>query len=187
MSKHNKKTARLLQGVALGLIIIATTVFLGCENPVGGAENNPLSDFAGKVYKSEFGELFSVTTNTVKLGYGESYSTEGKIVDSKTTDAGTVYLLECSTHLNYSPSQYPEYKEENPHTGCYLPLYIHSITSTDVEWAQFASITGEEPASQTEYPSTTTCFAHTHKEKAKEYLDLNNWTSTYTSTGIAQN
>ena len=34
MSMHNKKTARLLQGVTLGLIIIATILFAGCENPV---------------------------------------------------------------------------------------------------------------------------------------------------------
>ena len=179
MSKHNKKTARLLQGVALGLIIIATTVFLGCENPVGGAENNPLSDFAGKVYKSEFGELFSVTTNTVKLGYGESYSTEGKIVDSKTTDAGTVYLLECSTHLNYSPSQYPNFTEENPHTECYLPLYVLSITSTTVEWATFYTSVDGKP---------TACFDSASLDKAKEYLDFSKWDEPYSySTGIAQN
>ncbi|MBO5691449.1 MAG: hypothetical protein J6R96_06295, partial [Spirochaetaceae bacterium] len=144
MSMHNKKTARLLQGVTLGLIIIATILFAGCENPVGGAENNPLADFAGKTYKSEYGELFSVTTNTVKLGFGDSYNTEGKIVESRTTPEGTVYLLECSTHSNYSPSQYPNFTEENPHTGCYIPLYVLSITSTTVQWAQFASITGEQ-------------------------------------------
>lgn len=183
MSIHNKKTARLLQGVALGLIIISTVLLLGCENPVGGAENNPLADFAGKTYKSEYGELFSVTTNTVKLGFGDSYNTEGKIVESRTTPEGTVYLLECSTHSNYSPSQYPNFTEENPHTGCYLPLYVRSITSTTVEWAQFASITGEQ--GEGEFGSA--CFAHTHREKAKEYLNLNMWTSKSISTATAQN
>lgn len=187
MSMYNKKTARLLQGVTLGLIIISTILLLGCENPVGGAENNPLADFVGKVYKSEFGELFSVTTNTVKLGYGESYSTEGKIVDSKTTDAGTVYLLECSTHLNYSPSQYPEYKDEAniPHKDCYTLLYIQSITSETVKWTQFASVTGKEPPSQTDYDAVTTCFSI--KADAEKYLDLNKWTSVLTSEATAQN
>lgn len=182
MSMHNKKTARLLQGVVLGLIIIATILFAGCENPVGGAENNPLADFAGKTYKSEYGELFSVTTNTVKLGFGE-----GKIVESRTTPEGTVYLLECSSHINFSPSQYPDYEDKAniPHKDCYTLLYIQSITSKNVTWAQFASVTGKEPPSQTQYDAVTACFSN--KADAEEYLDLNKWTSVWTSEATAQN
>ena len=194
MSMHNKKTARLLQGVALGLIIIATILFAGCENPVGGAENNPLADFAGKTYKSEYGELFSVTTNTVKLGFGDSYNTEGKIVGSRTTPEGTVYLLECSSHINFSPSQYPDYEDKAniPHKDCYTLLYIQSITSKNVTWAQFSTVTGEEPELTDEQKAQhlkalTTCFASNSLEEAQKYLNLDNWTSTYTSTGIAQN
>ena len=179
MSMHNKKTARLLQGVTLGLIIIATILFAGCENPVGGTENNPLADFVGKVYKSEYGELFSVTTNTVKLGFGDSYNTEGKIVESRTTPEGTVYLLECSTHSNYSPSQYPNFTEENPHTGCYLPLYVRSITSTTVEWATFYTSVNNKP---------TACFSSNSLDKAKEYLDFSKWDPLADwSTATAQN
>lgn len=180
MSMHNKKTARLLQGVALGLIIIATILFAGCENPVGGAENNPLADFAGKTYKSEYRELFSVTTNTVKLGFEDSYNTEGKIVESRTTPEGTVYLLECSNHSNYSPSQYPNFTEENPHTGCYLPLYVLSITSTTVEWATFYTSVNNKQ---------TACFSSNSLDNAQEYLDFSQWDPlTYgCSTGIAQN
>ena len=188
MSIHNKKTARLLQGVALGLIIISATLFLGCENPVGGAEINPLADFAGKTYKSEYRELFSVTTNTVKLGFGDSYNTEGKIVESRTTPEGTVYLLECSSHINFSPSQYPDYEDKAniPHKDCYTLLYIQSITSKNVTWAQFASVTGKEPPSQTQYGAVTACFSN--KADAEEYLDFSKWDkpSSY-STGIAQN
>ena len=54
MSIHNKKTARLLQGVALGLVIISATLLLGCENPVGGIEQKPIEELVGKKYKSEF-------------------------------------------------------------------------------------------------------------------------------------
>ncbi len=186
MSMHNKKTARLLQGVVLGLIIISTVLLLGCENPVGGIENNPLADFAGKVYKSEWNELFSVTTNTVKLGFGDSYNTEAKIVESRTTPEGTVYLLECSTHSNSTPSQYPDYEDKAniPHKDCYTLLYIQSITSKNVTWAQFASVTGKEPPSQTEYDAVTACFSN--KVDAEEYLDLNKWTSVWTSEATAQ-
>ncbi len=179
MSMHNKKTARLLQGVVLGLIIIATILFAGCENPVGGAENNPLADFAGKTYKSEYRELFSVTTNTVKLGFEDSYNTEGKIVESRTTPEGTVYLLECSNHSNHSPSQYPNFTEENPHTGCYLPLYVLSITSTTVEWATFYTSVNNKQ---------TACFSSNSLDKAKEYLDFSKWDPLKGwSTATAQN
>lgn len=192
MSIHNKKTARLLQGVALGLIIISATLFLGCENPVGGAENNPLADFAGKTYKSEHRELFSVTTNTVKLGFGDSYNTEGKIVESRTTPEGTVYLLECSNHSNFIPSQYPDYEDKAniPHKDCYTLLYIQSITSKNVTWAQFQTVTGEEPELTDEQKAqglkaVTACFSN--KADAEEYLDLNKWTSVWTSEATAQN
>ena len=179
MSIHNKKTARLLQGVALGLIIISATLFLGCENPVGGAENNPLADFAGKTYKSEYGELFSVTTNTVKLGFGDSYNTEGKIVESRTTPEGTVYLLECSSHINFSPSQYPDYNEKNSHTDCYHLVHVRSSSTQSVEWATFYTSVDTKP---------TACFNSNSLFKAKEYLDFSKWDEPYSySTGIAQN
>ena len=182
MSKHNKKTARLLQGVALGLIIIAITLFLGCENPVGGAENNPLVDFVGKVYKDSYGTLFSISKEgtDILISITSDYdNTQGKIISSKNTTEGTVYLLECSSHSNYSQSQYPNFTEENPHTGCYLPLYVLSITSTTVEWATFYTSVDTKP---------TACFSSNSLDKAKEYLDFSKWDPLEgCSTAIAQN
>ncbi len=185
MSMHNKKTARLLQGVALGLIIIATILFAGCENPVGGAENNPLADFVGKVYKAVYEGGYTETFSISQDNTGNIFLTindiTGKIIESKTADTGTVYLLECSNHSNYSPSQYPNFTEENPHTGCYLPLYVLSITSTTVEWATFWTSVDTKK---------TACFDSNsdYLPKAKEYLDFSKWDEPYSySTGIAQN
>lgn len=191
MSIHNKKTARLLQGVALGLIIISATLFLGCENPVGGAEQNPIEELVGKEYKDNtYGVLFSILKEEtdILVSITSPYdNTQGKIISSKNTTEGTVYLLECSNHINFSPSQYPDYEDKAniPHKDCYTLLYIQSITSKNVTWAQFASVTGKEPPSQTQYDAVTACFSN--KADAEEYLDLNKWTSVWTSEATAQN
>ncbi len=176
--------AKAVRRGAITALIIITILMSGCGNPVGGAENNPLADFVGKTYKSQQNELFTVAAqDTIKLGFGTDYSTEGKIVASKSTDAGTVYLLECSTHSNYSPSQYPDFNETNPHSGCYLPVYVRSITGETVEWAAFSSKTGAQGEGQ--YGSA--CFAAGSKDKATEYLDLTQWNpQPRTSTGTAQ-
>lgn len=176
--------AKAVRRGAITALIIITILMTGCGNPVGGVENNPLADFVGKTYKSQYGELFSVAAqDTIKLGFGTDYSTEGKIVASKSTDAGTVYLLECSTHSNYSPSQYPDFNEENPHSGCYLPVYVRSITGETVEWAAFSSKTGAQGEGQ--YGSA--CFAAGSRDKATEYLDLTQWNpQPTTSTGTVQ-
>ena len=114
MSKRLNEAKALRRGAITALIII-TILMSGCGNPVGGVENNSVADFVGKSYKSQYDELFTIAApDTIKLGYGTDYNTEGKIVASKSTDAGTVYLLKCSTHSNYSPSQYPDFNEENP-------------------------------------------------------------------------
>lgn len=183
MSMYNKKTARLLQGVVLGLIIISATLFLGCENPVGGAVNNPLADFEGKVYKAVYEGGYTETFSISQDNTGNIFLTindiTGKIIESKTADTGTVYLLECSNHSNYSPSQYPNFTEENPHTGCYLPLYVLSITSTTVEWATFYTSVNNKP---------TACFSSNSLDKAKEYLDFSKWDPLAGwSTATAQN
>lgn len=171
--------AKAVRRGAITALIIITILMTGCGNPVGGVENNPLADFVGKTYKGQYGELFSVAAqDTIKLGSGTAYSTEGKIVASKSTDAGTVYLLECSTHYNYSHYQYPDFNEENPHSGCYLPVYVRSISANSVEWANFyTKVEGKD----------TACFAAGSKDKATEYLDLTQWNpQPTTSTGTVQ-
>lgn len=183
MSKRVNEAKALRRGAITALIII-TILMSGCGNPVGGVENNSVADFVGKSYKSQYDELFTIAApDTIKLGYGTDYNTEGKIVASKSTDAGTVYLLKCSTHSNYSSAQYPNFNETNPHSGCYLPVYVRSITGKTVEWATFASKT----EAQGEGPYGSACFAAGSKEKATEYLDLTQWNpQPMTSTGTAQ-
>lgn len=202
MSMHNKKTARLLQGVALGLVIISATLFLGCETPVGGAEQNPIEELVGKEYKSEWDELFYISSaDTIELGYQyeegadniiKVFNSKGKIIDRTTTEKGTVYLLKSIEHSNTIPSQYPDYNDKAPHSDCYFLIYVRSCSATSLEWAQFSTVTGEEPKLTDEQKAQhlvalTTCFASNSLEEAQKYLNLDNWTSTYTSTGIAQN
>ncbi|MDY4674155.1 MAG: hypothetical protein SO369_04080 [Treponema sp.] len=188
MSIHNKKTARLLQGVALGLIIISATLFLGCENPVGGAEQNPIEELVGKVYKGDW-ETFSISqdnTGNIILTINDII---GKIIESKTADIGTVYLLQCSNHTNYGPNQYPGYNTgslENPHThsNCYTLVHVRSSSTDSIDWATFITKIGME--NEGEYG--TACFDSNSLSKAKEYLDFSKWDEPYSySTGIAQN
>ena len=187
MSIHNKKTARLLQGVALGLIIIATTLFLGCENPIGGAEQRPLEELVGKIYKDTYGTLFSISKEgtDVFISITSDYdNTQGKIISSKNSTEGTVYLLECSNHKNFSPSQYPDYNENNPHTDCYHLVHVRSSSTDSIDWATFITKIGME--NEGEYG--TACFDSNSLSKAKEYLDFSKWDEPYSySTGIAQN
>ena len=112
MSMHNKKTARLLQGVVLGLIIIATILFAGCENPVGGIEQKPIEELVGRVYKGDW-ETFSISqdnTGNIILTIGSGTDdTIGQVVESKSASQGFVYLLKCSQHKNWGAYQYPMY------------------------------------------------------------------------------
>ena len=183
MSKRLNEAKALRRGAITALIII-TILMSGCGDPVGGVENTPLADFVGKTYKSQYRELFTIAApDTIKLGNGTDYHTEGKIAASMSTDAGTVYLLECSTHSNHSPAQYPNFNETKPHSGCYLPVYVRFITGETVEWATFSSKTGAQGEGQ--YGSA--CFAAGSKEKATEYLDLTQWNpQPMTSTGTVQ-
>lgn len=192
MSIHNKKTARLLQGVALGLIIISTSLLLGCENPVGGIEQKPIEELVGKVYKSEWG-TFSISqddTGNIILTINDII---GKIISSKNTTEGTVYLLECSNHINAAGYQYPNYDEHDfhqcvkdsygycsvPHKDCYTLVHVRSSSTDSIDWATFYTSVDEKP---------TACFNSDSSKKAKEYLDFNKWDEPYSySTGIAQN
>ena len=189
MSMHNKKTARLLQGVALGLIIISAILFLGCETPVGGAEQKPIEELVGKKYKDTYETLFSISKEgtDILVSITSNYdNTQGKIIESKTADIGTVYLLQCSKHTNYGSNQYPGYSTgslETPHThsNCYTLVYVRSSSTQSVEWATFYTSVDTKK---------TACFDSNsdYLPKAKEYLDFNKWDEPYSySTGIAQN
>ena len=195
MSIHNKKTARLLQGVALGLVIISAILCLGCENPVGGAEQNPIEELVGRVYKDNtYGVLFSISKEEtdILVSITSPYdNTQGKIIESKTADIGTVYLLECSSHTNYGPNQYPDYPdyyndepEKEPHTACYTLVHVRSSSTDSIDWTTFSTKIGME--NEGEYG--TACFDSNSLPKAKEYLDFSKWDEPYSySTGIAQN
>ena len=103
-----------------------------------------------------------------------------------------MYLLKSIEHSNTIPSQYPDYNDKAPHSDCYFLIYLRSCSATSLEWAQFSTVTGKEPELTDEQKAQhlkalTTCFASNSLEEAQKYLNLDNWTSTDTSTGIAQN
>lgn len=175
--------ASILQKGACVWLVTLTLSLWSCDNPVGGTENNPLADFAGKTYKGEW-ETFSISKENdhiiLKIG-SEPDDTIGKVVDSSQAEQGTVYLLECSQHKNWEAYQYPSYPSDTtqePHSSCYLPVHIRSISANSVEWATFyTKVEGKD----------TTCFAASSKERATEYLDFSKWDAPYAySTGTAQ-
>lgn len=166
----NKKRAKtFVLAVALCGLLIS---ILGCENtttsPIGGAENRPITDFVGKTYKGEW-ESFSVTKEgesiVLTIGAGTD-DTKATVIESKSATTGTVHLLECSHHKNYGQYQYPTYAEQNPHSGCFHPVYIRSINDKTVEWATFYTSVEGKP---------TACFSLNSKAKAQEYLDFSKW------------
>ena len=182
MSKRLNEAKALRRGAITALIII-TILMSGCSDPVGGVENNPLADFVGKTYKGK-GEAFSISKENdhiiLKIGFGTD-DTIGKVVALSQSEHGTVYLLECSQHKNWGAYQYPSYlydTTKEPHSGCYLPVHVRSITGKTVEWATFyTKVEGKD----------TACFATDSKDKATEYLDFSKWDDPYAySTGTVQ-
>ena len=182
MSTRVNKAKAVRRGAITALIII-TILMSGCSDPVGGVENNPLADFVGKTYKGK-GEAFSISKENdhiiLKIGSGTD-DTIGKVVALSQSEHGTVYLLECSQHKNWGAYQYPSYPSDptkEPHSGCYHPVHVRSISANSVEWATFyTKVEGKD----------TACFAAGSKDKATEYLDFSKWDapSAY-STGTAQ-
>ena len=182
MSKRLNEAKALRRGAITALIII-TILMSGCSDPVGGVENNPLADFVGKSYKGEW-EAFSISKENdhiiLKIGSGTD-DTIGKVVAFSQSEHGTVYLLECSQHKNWSAYQYPSYPSDptkEPHSGCYLPVHVRYISANSVEWATFyTKVEGKD----------TACFAAGSKDKATEYLDFSKWDPPYGySTGTVQ-
>ena len=182
MSKRLNKAKAIRRGAITALIII-TILMSGCGNPVGGVENNPLADFVGKTYKGEW-EAFSISKENdhiiLKIGSGTD-DTIGKVVALSQAEHGTVYLLECSQHKNGGAYQYPSYPSDptkEPHSGCYLPVHVRSISANSVEWATFYTKVESKD---------TACFAAGSKDKATEYLDFSKWDAPYAySTGTVQ-
>lgn len=182
MSKRLNEAKALRRGAITALIII-TILMSGCGNPVGGVENNSVADFVGKTYKGTW-EAFSISKENdhiiLKIGSGTD-DTIGKVVALSQSEHGTVYLLECSQHKNWDAYQYPSYPSDptkEPHSGCYLPVHVRSISANSVEWATFyTKVEGKD----------TTCFAAGSKDKATEYLDSSKWDAPHAySTGTAQ-
>ena len=170
----NKLLTKILSITLLGFLCLV----LGCEQQpaVGGLENNLLYDFVGKTYKSDYGEVFSITKQNdsiiVSCDGFENLDTVGSIVCHRPCENGNLYLVKCSSHSNWEQYQYPDYNEEQPHRNCYTILYVRSLTEDSCHWAFFyATIDGKG----------TACFS-TFAE-ALPYLDYSKGSWEYLSEG----
>lgn len=174
----NKLLTKILSITLLGFLCLV----LGCEQQpaVGGLENNPLYDFVGKSYKSDYNEVFSITKQNDSIivshdGFGDGIDktdTVGSIVSHRSCENGILYLVKCSSHSNWGQYQYPDYNEENPHSNCYTILYVRSLTEDSCQWGFFFTpIDGKD----------TACFS-TFAE-ALPYLDYSKGSWEYLSEG----
>ena len=162
----NKLLTKILSITLLGFLCLV----LGCEQQpaVGGLENNPLYDFVGKSYKSDWNEVFSITkqNDSIIVSYDGSGNgidetdTVGSIVSHRSCENGILYLVKCSSHSNWEQYQYPDYNEEQPHENCYTILYVRSLTEASCQWGFFYTPINDKP---------TACFSTS--DDALPYLD----------------
>jgi len=178
----NKILTKILNISILGFLFL----LFGCtqQPAIEGIENNPLSDFVGNNYKSEFDEILSISkeNNSLIITYDgtgngfDSTDTKCEVIKYNETENGTLYLVKCTNHSNWSPSQYPNYAEENPHENCYTILCIRSISKTTCEWAfLYSQVDGKG----------TSCFSSS--DYAEEFLDFSKSSWTYFSSGSNSN
>lgn len=156
-----KKSLTFKSLCALLLVAIAIFGFAGCANngtaanivevPASScvqylANNTALALDQTYTYTSAYsygGVSYSSTeTFTVKsdgtVTYASDYgSTAGTLCCAfqPTGYEGTMIFIKTSTHTNYGHYQYPDYDEENPHSGCYTAFYLSDISATSVTFA----------------------------------------------------
>ena len=162
-----KKSLTFKSLFALLLVAIAAFGFVGCANngtaaniveiPASScvqylASNTTLALDQTYTYASDYGsETFTVTSNGT-VTYASDYgSTKGTLCCAfqPTGYNGTMIFIKTSTHTNYAHYQYPDYDEDNPHSGCYTAFYLSDISSTSVTFASAVWHSENEPEGYT--------------------------------------
>ena len=197
-----KKSLTFKSLCALLLVAIAIFGFAGCAN--NGAEANIVEIPASScvqylasnttlaldqtyTYTSDYGsETFTVTSNGT-VTYASDYgSTAGTLCCAfqPTGYNGTMIFIKTSTHTNYGHYQYPDYDEDNPHSGCYTAFYLSDISSTSVTFASAVFYTGLEAANNpgNSYACTTCADSFDNLKALFETYGFESTCTAYTTT-----
>lgn len=148
----------------LALVLSTSFVFVGCDNNNGEAAN--ITEMSAKncvsflknstdlaldetySYTGSYGtEKFTITSKgiaTYDTGFGE-ISGSLCCVFKPTGYDGFIIFIKTTEHSNYGHYQYPNYNEENPHTGCYMAYYLSDITENSLSFASSVFNVEEAP------------------------------------------
>ena len=97
---------------------------------------------------TEYGtETFQIMTDG-KAEYGNPWeSTPGNIVALLVPPdeySGIIIIIKSDTHSNWGKYQYPDYNENNPHSGCYTGFYLKDNGSSFYEAGTTWKVPGHE-------------------------------------------
>lgn len=68
-------------------------------------------------------EIFEITSEG-KAKYGDTPGNIVALLVPPDEYSGIIIIIKSDNHYNYGNNQYPYYKEENPHSGCYTGFYL---------------------------------------------------------------
>ena len=68
-------------------------------------------------------EIFEITSEG-KVKYGDTPGNIVALLVPPDEYSGIIIIIKSDNHYNYGNNQYPYYKEENPHSGCYTGFYL---------------------------------------------------------------
>ena len=82
-------------------------------------------------------EIFEITSEG-KAKYGDTPGNIVALLVPPDEYSGIIIIIKSDNHYNYGNNQYPYYKEENPHSGCYTGFYLKdngsSFSEADTTW-----------------------------------------------------
>ena len=76
-----------------------------------------------KYDNENFTEIFEITSEG-KVKYGDTPGNIVALLVPPDEYSGIIIIIKSDNHYNYGNNQYPYYKEENPHSGCYTGFYL---------------------------------------------------------------
>lgn len=76
-----------------------------------------------KYDNENFTEIFEITSEG-KAKYGDTPGNIVALLVPPDEYSGIIIIIKSDNHYNYGNNQYPYYKEENPHSGCYTGFYL---------------------------------------------------------------
>ncbi len=172
-----KKSLTFKSLCALLLIAIAVFSFTGCNTNNGDVANIteiPSSDCVRFIsdnselaldkfysYTGAYGtEKFRISSDGEVIydgGYGTPNTGVLCCAFVPTGYEGIMIFVKSTEHSNYGHYQYPDYDEENPHSGCYMAYYLSDISANSVTFASGVFNVENAPEG---YTACADSFAH---------------------------